>query len=159
MLFLAEAMSCAGITAADSSDNDSTTKTETWAFVADDGKSPLQTAKVTIHGCTGSRCIGAAMTGASPTWKNQFGSCSLPWNISGNMSGDLVSFTVNGSACLSLIQGRADGKANGKFGTATSASGTLTYDGWTDAVGRTRVYNNGTLKWTARKVCDTDCSF
>ena len=91
--------------------------TQVWLITRSDG----QVARVTIHG-------GAISSDGTPQWTvlNPDGSCSFPLRISGNLTGDQVSYSVNGAGCDNeSAQGTGTGTANGNFGDATSASGSL----------------------------------
>lgn len=156
LLALTLAAQCPSTSPLKDYDFDSTSKTETWIFTADDGRTPPQRARVIVHGCGKDQCTGATLTSAAPTWRTMFGNCAMPWNISGNMSGNLVSFTINGSGCVSALQGRASGTTGGglKFGSATTAAGTMTWNGYTDFLSGGRQSFNGSAQWRAQKFSD-----
>lgn len=147
--------------------DDTSQKTEVWAFIATDSKGS-QEAKVVLRGCTAASCTGATLTSVSPyEWKTQFGSCTLPWHLSGQVSGDLVSFTINGTGCETSLQGRSGssgGRLNGRFGTATSTVGSspMSWNGFTtlfSSSGSPQAFS-GSGTWRAVKcVRASDCGF
>jgi hypothetical protein len=69
------------------------------------------------------------------------GRCTYSAPISGQWSGTIFKFTMNCGGCGELMQGFTQGVANGNYGTATEAHGTIS---WT--------FNNSptiTQTWTA----------
>src|SRR6185503_14429830 len=71
-------------------DFDSSQKEEVWAFVTQDGTGKEVQAKVIAKGCTQSQCTGATLTSVAPfEWSTPFGTCTLRWHISGQITGDL----------------------------------------------------------------------
>jgi hypothetical protein len=123
------AADCSGITEAIDYDSDSTQREEVWAFVTDDPQGGQIQAKVIMKGCTRSSCTSATIESVPPfEWGTPFGTCTMRWHISGHVSGDLVSFTLNGNDCQTTLQGRSvsGGRLNGTFGSATATSGTST---------------------------------
>lgn len=151
------------ITGVTNAPEDTSQKTEVWMFIAKDARG-TQEAKVTLRGCTASTCTGAILTSVSPhEWKTRFGTCELPWHLSGQVSGDLVSFTINGTGCEASLQGRAlGGRLNGRFGTATATLdwSPMSWNGFTTLFGGRTQSFNGSADWSAIKcVTASDCSF
>lgn len=69
------------------------------------------------------------------------GQCSYYAPVSGQWSGNIFQFSMNGGGCGETVQGFTQGTVNGAYGSATNASGTIT---WT--------FNKGgpiTQGWTA----------
>lgn len=68
--------------------------------------------------------------------------CAYYAPISGQWSGTIFKFTMNGGACGEQLQGFTQGTAEGEYGTATTAQGSIT---WT-------FNNRGPISdtWTAR---------
>jgi len=126
---------CSGSTRPTDYDFDTSQKEEVWAFVTEDAMGRQIQAKVILKGCTQSQCTGATLTSVPPyEWGTPFGTCTLRWHMSGQVTGDLISFTVNGSDCATTVQGRSvsGGRLNGKFGTATGTVGsnTMSWNGF-----------------------------
>ncbi|MEA3245253.1 MAG: hypothetical protein U9Q74_03755 [Gemmatimonadota bacterium] len=146
------------ITGVTSLQGDTSQKTEIWDFIATDSKGSQQHAKVALTGCTASTCTGATLTSMSPNeWTTPFGSCRLPWHLSGQVTGDLVSFSINGTGCEGSLQGRSGasgGRLNGRFGTATTVStGTMSWNGYTtlfSSSGTPQAFS-GSATWSAYK--------
>jgi hypothetical protein len=69
------------------------------------------------------------------------GKCEYSAPITGQWSGRIFEFTMNGGGCGEQMQGFTQGDADGEYGTATSAHGTITW----------RFNNSGpiTQTWTA----------
>lgn len=87
--------------------------------------------------------VGGAITQRDPPTKaiSTDGKCTYPAPISGQWSGTIFKFTMNGGGCGEQLQGFTQGTANGEYGAATNANGSIT---WT--------FNNGpsiTQTWTA----------
>ncbi len=56
------------------------------------------------------------------------GSCTYPAPVSGQWSGTIFKFTMNGGGCSGeQIQGYTQGVAVGEYGTATNAHGTISW--------------------------------
>lgn len=88
-----------------------------WTIFRPDGAP----ARVLIHGT-------AISSDGEPQWTvlDNTGECEFETPISGQMSGTAFDFTVNGGGCGGYqVQGTAFGQANGTFGEAYQASGTL----------------------------------
>lgn len=69
------------------------------------------------------------------------GVCKYPAPITGQWSGKIFKFTMSGGGCGEQVQGFTQGEADGEYGVATKARGTIT---WT--------FNKGapiTQTWTA----------
>jgi hypothetical protein len=92
--------------------------TETWLVMDPGGNG----ARITISP------DGTIASSGTPQWtmKNNAGDCSFPLPISGKMTGSSWSFTFGGSGCGNFsLTGSGSGSANGDFGVASTASGTL----------------------------------
>lgn len=55
------------------------------------------------------------------------GQCSYPAPITGQWSGTIFKFTMNGGGCGEQVQGFTQGEADGEYGSATRAEGTITW--------------------------------
>jgi hypothetical protein len=145
VLCVCSASDC-GVTTPANNDFDPSQREEVWSFVTDDPRGGQMHAKVLLKGCTQSQCTGATFSSVTPyEWGTPFGTCTLRWHISGQVTGDLVSFTLNANDCETTIQGRSGsgGRLNGKFGTATGTTGssTMSWNGFT-----TLFSSDGSLK-------------
>ncbi len=56
------------------------------------------------------------------------GQCTYKAPISGQWSGTIFKFTMNGGGCGEILQGFTQGDANGVYGAATSAHGSITWN-------------------------------
>lgn len=149
---------CFGLTDPENYGFDPSQAEQVWAFVAIDGQGREQQARVILRGCTQSQCTGATLESVAPDeWGTAFGNCTLRWRLSGQVSGDLVSFTINGTNCDTWIQGRsvAGGRLNGRFGTATEtldANNTMSWNGITTLFGGQSQSFSGAARWRAFRV-------
>lgn len=73
------------------------------------------------------------------------GNCSYSAPVSGQWSGTIFKFTMDGGGCNEIVQGFTQGTANGNYGTATSAHGTIS---WTFNKGA-NIRPTITQTWTA----------
>ena len=55
------------------------------------------------------------------------GRCTYLAPISGQWSGTIFKFSMSGGGCGEMLQALTQGDANGEYGTATSARGTITW--------------------------------
>jgi hypothetical protein len=141
--------------------------TEYWAFVTRDGTGQQRQAKVIMKGCTASQCTGATFeSDPSQEWRTPVGDCTLLWHISGQVTGDLISFTLNGSNCATTIQGRSDtgGRIDGKYGTASVTVGTnaMSWNGISTLFGNGQPQSfSGSGFWVAFRCghANVDCDF
>ncbi len=85
---------------------------------------------------------GGSITQRNPAPKAFVGACSYSIPVSGQWSGKIFKITQVGGGCGETVQSLSQGDANGEYGKATTAHGTVT---WT--------FNKGpsvTDTWTAR---------
>lgn len=149
---------CFGIADPANYNFDTSQAEQVWAFVAIDNQGREQQARVILKGCTQSQCTGATLESVPPDeWGTAFGNCTLRWHLSGQVSGDLVSFTINGNNCETSIQGRSvgGGRLNGRFGTATSTvdvNSTMSWNGITTLFGGQSQSFSGSARWRAFRV-------
>ncbi|MBS2026576.1 MAG: hypothetical protein JST54_01625 [Deltaproteobacteria bacterium] len=135
-------LACTGSGGSKSSSSGSTSSncdTETWQVLRPDGVAT----QVTIHGGAISQVAGTEWT-----MLNNAGDCSFPIPLSGQVSGTAWTFSGQAQGCGSYsAQYTGSGQGNGTFGTADSASGTLTAN-FDSPLGP--VNDSGT--WTATRI-------
>ena len=85
---------------------------------------------------------GGAISQRGPATRVFVGNCSYTAPVTGQWSGRIFKITMNGGGCGEQVQGFSQGNADGEYGKARTASGTIT---WT--------FNNQpsiVQTWTAR---------